>query len=431
MGAQFVIRVCVMRKNERKTVRIGMWNETKSYELIALLSVFAFLFLMWMFTGKWPLDANSYNSYALQADAWRQGRLDLGQNYSWLELAIYEGKYYVSFPPFPSYLLFPITFLFGSNTPDNLILCVVIALLVVYCFRLGKYLGLEDMQALVGTLLVVIGSNQVFVMFDASVWFLAQTLSFTLAVMAIYYTLKGKGGTALFLWACSVGCRPMQAVFLPVLLVVLYQNEKHRAEEGDRHFSVFLLLKEKWRWIIPPGIMGMSYMLLNFARFGNPMEFGHNYLPEFTEAELGQFHVNYMANNIKMLFHLPEFSQEGMFQIDHFGNLSMLIVSPVFVLFFVYIIMAVIKKEYPELKVMMLILSLSVVYMLIVVMHRTMGGWHFGNRYSNDLLPFIYFGMLLFQRKYPGLWKYQIPFCIWGMCINAIGSVVVYNGWGR
>mgnify|MGYP003302259415 CR=1 FL=1 len=88
------------------------WNETVSYELLTLCSVFAFLFLLWMFTGKWPLDANTYNSYALQADAWRQGRLDLGQNYTWLELAIYEGKYFVSFPPFPSYLLFPLTFLF-------------------------------------------------------------------------------------------------------------------------------------------------------------------------------------------------------------------------------------------------------------------------------------------------------------------------------
>lgn len=400
------------------------WNETVSYELLTLCSVFAFLFLLWMFTGKWPLDANTYNSYALQADAWRQGRLDLGQNYTWLELAIYEGKYFVSFPPFPSYLLFPLTFLFGSNTPDNLIICLIIAVLVIYTYRLGKLLGLDDLQSLIGTLLVVIGSNQVFVMVDASVWFFAQTLCFMLSVMSLYYALKGKGGLSLGIWACSVGCRPMQLLFLPVVLLLLYHKKKTASSWRD-------IVSENWKWVIPPAIVGGSYMLLNFLRFGNPFEFGHNYLPEFTEAEFGQFHVNYIAGNVRMLFHWPDFAENGMFTVDHFGNLSMLLVSPVFVLFMIYMLVALAKKEYAIFRTMFLVFALAIAYMLVVVMHRTMGGWHFGNRYTNDLLPWIYFGMLLLQRKYPGLAKIQIPLCIFGMCLNAIGSVVVYNGWGR
>jgi len=400
------------------------WNETVCYELLTLCSVFAFLFLLWMFTGKWPLDANTYNSYALQADAWRQGRLDLGQNYTWLELAIYEGKYFVSFPPFPSYLLFPLTFLFGSDTPDNLIVCVVIAALVIYTYRLGKLLGLDDLQSLIGTLLVVIGSNQVFVMADASVWFFAQTLCFLLSVMSLYYALKGKGGLSLGLWACSVGCRPMQFVFLPVLVFVLYHKKKTVSTWRE-------IVGKNWKWVIPPAIIGGSYMLLNFLRFHNPFEFGHNYLPEHALSELGQFHVNYIAGNLKMLFHLPDYAEDGKYIVDHFGNLSMLLVSPVFVLFLVYLLIAVIKKEYTVLKGMLLVFVLSCIYMLIVLMHSTMGGWHFGNRYTNDLLPWVYFGMLLLQRKYPGLAKIQIPLCIFGMCLNAIGSVVVYNGWGR
>ena len=31
----------------------------------------------------------------------------------------------------------------------------------------------------------------------------------------------------------------------------------------------------------------------NLARFGNPLEFGHNYLPEFTRAADGQFSFAY------------------------------------------------------------------------------------------------------------------------------------------
>lgn len=64
-----------------------------------------------------PLD-----SYTLQALAWREGRLSLGQDYPWLELATYQGDWYVSFPPFPSVVMLPLTYLFGENTPNNLLI---------------------------------------------------------------------------------------------------------------------------------------------------------------------------------------------------------------------------------------------------------------------------------------------------------------------
>ena len=70
----------------------------------------AFLIVLWVaasFTGHWATEENPYRSYALQACAWLNGRLDLEKDYPWLELAIYEGKYYVSFPPFPSLVLLP------------------------------------------------------------------------------------------------------------------------------------------------------------------------------------------------------------------------------------------------------------------------------------------------------------------------------------
>ena len=47
-------------------------------------------------------------------------------------------------------------------------------------------------------------------------------------------------------------------------------------------------------------VIALSYMILNFARFGNITEFGHNYLPEFTRSELGQFNIGYMAENLNL-----------------------------------------------------------------------------------------------------------------------------------
>ena len=62
-----------------------------------------------------------YNTYTRQAMAWRQGLTHLPEDVPYLELAVYEGEYYVSFPPLPSVILLPLTFLFGMGTPDNLL----------------------------------------------------------------------------------------------------------------------------------------------------------------------------------------------------------------------------------------------------------------------------------------------------------------------
>ena len=95
---------------------------------LALLGTF---WVIAAFAGQWPWQSNPYNSYALQTDSWLKGRLDLGQNYEWLELAIYQGKYFVSFPPFPSYVLIPFVVLFGTNTAFT-----VLGPYALLCFRL-------------------------------------------------------------------------------------------------------------------------------------------------------------------------------------------------------------------------------------------------------------------------------------------------------
>ena len=97
---------------------------------LALLAVMA---AAMAFTGQWPWKGNPYNSYVLQACSWLEGRLDLGRDYPWLELAIHEGKYYVSFPPFPSYVLLPFAAVFGTAAPDGWI--------AVVCSLLGMAAG--------------------------------------------------------------------------------------------------------------------------------------------------------------------------------------------------------------------------------------------------------------------------------------------------
>lgn len=394
------------------------------YGIIVITSVLLYLFLMCWLTGYGPLKQNVYNSYALQADSWRQGRLDLGQDYPYLELAVYNGKYYVSFPPFPSYILFPLTFIFGSNTPDALLMWFISLLSAGYLYRLTLQFRLSEPLSALTTLTVILGSNATFNMLNPGAWFFAQNLCFLLAVMTIYYASNGKGGWALFFWACSVGCRPMQIFFLPVVLLILYIGEKKKSPE----LSGKKIVSNKIYWGIPAGCVALTYMVLNYLRFGSIIEFGHNYLPEFIRAEHGQFSVKYMSENLKSLLHFFQFDESGKIVIDHFGNLSFMLASPCVIFAILTLLACILKKEYRIVIFQSGIIACAIAYLAVTIMHKTMGGWHFGNRYANDILPWIYLATVLGLSRVEKLGKYQIPIAVFGLCLNAIGNVVVYNG---
>ena len=425
LTANIVERAVLFSENIMMRETMYKKKENLEYGIITVLSVGIFLTIAGMLTGKGLQDSTVYNSYALQADSWRQGRLDLGQDYPWLELAIYQGKYYVSFPPFPSYILFPLTFFFGSNTPDACILFISNLLCTFYMYRLAVKERINPQAAMLETLLAVICSNYVFVMLDPSVWFIAQAMCVTLSVAAVYYAVEGRGGLALALWACSVGCRPMQIVFLPLLLYLLYQKEHMDCPER----KVLEMIRRRALWFVPVTLIAVSYMVLNYVRFGNILEFGRKYLPEFVNESNGQFNVIYMKEHIRQLFAWPRFDENGRMIIDNMGNLSMMLITPVFTICILCMIYSVAKGNTALLRKLIFVSILATIYMTIIVMHRTMGAWQFGNRYSNDIIPWIYLGILWCDKEYPGFVKYHIPFAIWGLSLNLVGSVAVYNWW--
>lgn len=396
----------------------------REYMLVTLLTILGVFYLMSLLMGFKLTDSNAYNTYALQADSWRQGRLDLGQNYTWLELAVYNDKYYCSFPPFPSYILFPLTFLFGSQTPDYVLVLLLDLAAAFYLYKLAVKLEVKEEAAMLLTVFVTIGANTLFVMVSPSVWFFAQLVCFVTAVMAIYYARAGRGALSLFCWAASVGCRPMQLLFLPVLLVLLYQHER----ENDSKTKGVKLVLRRWYWAIPMGVTAVSYMVLNYLRFGNILEFGHNYLPEFVRAEKGQFHLDYIKTNLPSLLHLPEYNEDGTMLINHFGNLSFFIACPIIAAALAGLGYSIYKRNVQLIGMGVMIAVLSAVYLLIITMHKTLGGWQFGNRYAIDILPYVYLLLGLITAGHPRLAKYCVPPCVFGICLNIVGTVIVYNG---
>ncbi|MBR5152289.1 MAG: hypothetical protein IKW60_02010 [Clostridia bacterium] len=387
---------------------------------LCMLCVYA---IVWSYTGFWPWTGNIYNSFSLQSARWLQGHLDLGQDYPWLELAIYHGRYFVSFPPFPSYVMLPFSLFFGANTPDGWIALCISFLGAFYTYRLFRHFDRSEESATFWTLFIMVGSNLLYITVNGWVWFLAQNLCFALSVMALYYALCAKGGLSLAFWACSVGCRPMNALYAPVLLILLYKKIKE--QHPDLTFKEILL--PRLHWAIAPCIIAASYMLLNYLRFDSVLEFGHNYLPEFTRVETGQFHLDYMKNNLPSLFRLPTVSDNRTLQFPSWDGMAFYLATPIFVSYFIEAIVAICKRKKGHLLLSVLIPCTVVVHFLLLTAHKTMGGHHFGNRYTLDALPYILVAMLLLMNDNEETEKFHYPLAMLGIALNIVGTISSYN----
>lgn len=401
----------------------------------ALLLTAAIHFVFIAFSGKSLFSPNPYNSYARQAAAWLTGHLELPENYEWLELAVYRQKYYVSFPPFPSYLLLPFAFFFGTDTPDSLIAFAVLLTGTGYAVKIACRCGLKERYCVLFPVFLYCGSNLWQITVDGWVWFFAQSLAFTLTLMAFYYALAGKKGKALFFLCAAVGCRPFQLLYLPLVLGLLLQKEE-KASWAEKCRACFL---SKCYRFLPAAFLALSYLILNFLRFGNPLEFGHNYLPEFTRSAQGQFSLSYLGENLPKLFRLPCW-EEGKLIFPQFDGSNLFLVYPIFLLYLFALLqkgvphfatppqktacgpygMASISRQkdakphsfptftgaLPFLRCpsfraavsTLLTLLLLLAHLLLLAMHKTMGGSHFGNRYIADLVPAVY---LLLVRSLP------------------------------
>ena len=394
--------------------------------LFTLAAMVLAMAVVWAFTGHWPTSENPYRSYTLQALAWLDGRLELDMNYTWLELAVYEGKYYVSFPPFPSFVMLPFAAIFGPNTPDHLVSLFFTLVGVIYALKLYRALSGDLDGAEKYVLFLFLANGYLFISIQGWVWYLAQVMCFCLSLMALYYAVRGRGGLSLAFWACAVGCRPMVVIYLPLLAVLIIRQWKKQ----ENPLGALGLIKKRWYWAIAPTVIAAVYMGLNYARFGNPLEFGHNYLPEFQLAEHGQFSFHYLLPNLINICRLPTLnSKGGALQFAGFDCMAFWLIAPMTISFLAAFMYAVVYKGRKHLFDLIALPLMLLTHLLIICCHRTMGGYQFGNRYMVDMLPYVFYGLLLFHPREKGFHLLTTMLMTLGFALNLVGTIAVYNHW--
>ena len=371
---------------------------------------------MWLATKTSPFDISNYNSYSIQAKSWLEGRLDV-DHFSWLEQAVFEGRYYISFPPMPSVIMLPFVLVFGAQTPDNLI-CLAVAIAgACYALKTARALGKAPRESFFWALFVTVSSNFLFISMNGWVWFIAQNLSFMFTMMSIFYAVDKRRKSAalsLLFLACAVGCRPFQLVFFPVLFFLLYDNSSIKAFLGD--------VLHKWYSLLPVLCVGLFYCALNYARFGNILEFGHNYLPEFLESPMGQFNTGYIPYNFLRSVRLFEY-RYGQFFFPVFDGFAFYIVMPVWISCAAYLVRGKKLDGFAWLALVCIALNL-----LATCAHKTMGGWQFGCRYFVDATPFVLL-LALKRSKDMQLSRLDYALIIFGAAVNILGNIAFYLEW--
>lgn len=404
----------------------------KRLAVLAVLSI-VLLILVYMATanGQNIFSHNYYDSYTRQALAWHEGKtyLDVEKNsVAYLELAFFEDKIYVSFPPVPSCIEFLFTPFFGQNTPNQ-------ALLYLYCIISGIALtGLflrkhRTAVAICYGLLCSVGTNLLGIVLFGGVWHEAQALSFMLCSLAVYLiTSKRKLCWALSLLcaALAVGCRPFTVLFIPFLLHELYQKICMESTTKAAVLKRFLL------YLIAPAAVAVALMAYNYVRFRNPFEFGHNYLPEFTNAPNGQFHLSYLPENLIQIFSLPKFmwkeisflglsfSFPTQIEFNMYTASAFYLVNPIILVFMVFLLINGIQKKERIYAIGWLLAFL--LFLVFTCMHKTLGGCQFGARYFIDMIPYLAFYLSKQKLKAgPGEWA----FCIFSIVVNLYGAGLI------
>ncbi len=387
--------------------------------LAALLLVMgAGYFFMSDLMGGTLFQHHYWDSYTLQTWNWFQGRTWIAEpeKYEYLELAIYQGKYYLSFPPLPSVVLVPFVAAFGMDTPSNLIVALYglasAALAYFIMLRRGRTPAVSAFWALV----CVWGCNIMFMTTIGGVWFQAQALNMVMCLAAVLCALDGRKALSTTFLALAVGCRPLSAIFLPVFAFLFAWNER------ETHGGFWKSCLAQWKCVVGPILIGACYMVYNYVRFDNPLEFGHNYLPEFVRAEHGQFHWSYLLPNLKQMVLTPVKFADGRLSFPLFQGFMFFVANPLFIVWFVRCGLNAAKKR---VSAEGLTIAVGVVSMLLLTcMHRTLGSWQFGSRYSCDALPFVY--MYLADRAPRRAANWELALGGLAVAFNVYGAMYMY-----
>lgn len=371
------------------------------------------------------------NHYALLADSWLRGRLDLGgapPGYAHgNDFALHDGKHYVSFPPFPALLLLPLVAVAGnpSQVRDGLLFLGLAgigpALLFLVLERLrASGRSRHSERAHVGlSLLLGLGTVYWFTSLQGTVWFAAHVVAVALLCAFLWLSIDAAhpwlAGLTLGLAFAS---RPPLLLALPFFVYELARVSAATtaSEEGLRGLARGLCSRRAALGAVAFALplAGLLALLAwhNHARFGDPLEFGHSLLQIRWRGRIeqwGLFSYHYLGRNLAVvLTSLPFHSAERGWQVNAHG-LALWVTTPAF-------LWALWPRRTRA--DFWAVAACAAAVALPSLLYQNTGWVQFGYRFSNDFAPLLVLLVALGSRR--------LRAAFW----LAVGLGIIVNGFG-
>ncbi len=319
-------------------------------------------------------------------------------------------RYYVSFPPFPALLLLPFVALFRFRTNDVLFTVVLAALnpVLIHALlaRLRPRSGRGESDNLWLTLLFAFGTVNFYASVLGQVWYTAHVVGVALACLFLLAALDARRPLAAGL---CVGLGFVTRTPL-LFLFPFFVFEAWRVVRDFRDLARRLAL-----FAAPVAAIGLAMAWANYARFGDPFEFGHYYLNvKWTERiqRWGLFNVHFLSRNLAAaLVLLPKFLAKYPWVKVSWHGLSLLLTTPVFA----YLLWP--RRKGPLHGSLWLTVAAVAVPSLL---YQNSGWVQFGYRFSLDWTPMWIALLALGGRPIGALMKLLI---LWSVAVNLFGAI--------
>ncbi|MBK7580980.1 MAG: hypothetical protein IPI67_12305 [Myxococcales bacterium] len=392
-------------------------------------------------------EHTAFNHFALLAESWLKGRLDLGgppplyaQNNDFAEHA---GKWFIVFPPFPAVLLLPLVKLGGSavRVQDGQFFIWLAGIAPAALFlaleklrRMGLT-GRGTWTSLTLSFLFAFGSVYFFTAEQGTVWFAAHVVGAAIAALYVLVALDAERPMlAGLLLGLGFLTRAPLLYAAPLFLLEALRVSSGSTQPSDESGGRLQRFIGRWRARVA-GVDWRRFAVLAFsfgaplacvlavaawynrARFGDPFEFGYRYLTVLWRPRMekwGLFNFHYLGKNLGVvLTSLPWIAKapaDPRFQINAHG-LALWVTTPLY-LWLLW------PRKWSRVHTALLVTALLCA--VPTLFYQNTGWVQFGYRFSNDYSVFLFCSFAIGGfRLGPLFWSTAV----WSIVINCFGAL--------
>jgi hypothetical protein len=333
-----------------------------------------------------------------------------------------QRRYFMSFPPGPSFLMMPLAAIWDYEVNDVVLTIFFAALNVMLMYLLLQRMAIGGRTArsrsdnLWLTVLFGLGTSHLWLSVMGQVWFTALIMGVTFALLYILCAIDARhpflAGVFLALGFATRTPLLFTAVFF--FAFVFFPGGTFRKDDWDEAFK-------KLAWFCAPClVVGLGLLWMNHIRFESLSEFGHTYLAGGSLGRIqtyGLFNIHFLSKNLSALLTLlPRFQPGEPYVVVSKHGMSLLLSTPAF--FYLFLPR---KRESTPDKFWWRLLWVTVAVTAIPgLLYQNTGYAQFGYRFALDYLPYLI--LLLAVGRRPLSWLFKTLVLV-GVGVNAFGAV--------